>query len=164
MSGDGNPIAALTYRVEQLAVVSPELREAALFPLREFNRLANPTWYAARDLPENAPQPVNLFAFDAAGQVIAGLFAETQFHWLKTQILAVHPNQRRQGLGKRLMLEAETIALQRGCCNAYVDTMEYQAPAFYERLGYTLAGRFPDWDSHGHAKCFYIKQLVAPMR
>jgi GNAT superfamily N-acetyltransferase len=160
MSGGRHSAAGQAIRIEQLLTVSPELREAALAPLRAFNQAANPIWYAARDLPENAPVPLNLFAFDAANRVIAGLFGETQFRWLKVQLLAVHADHRHKGLGTRLMLESEALGLARGCRHAYVDTMEYQAPAFYEGLGYVLAGRFPDWDSHGHAKLFYIKQLV----
>jgi hypothetical protein len=39
--------------------------------------------------------------------------------------------------------------------------MDYQAPDFYQCLGYTIAGRLDDWDSHGHAKLFLVKRLIA---
>ena len=38
--------------------------------------------------------------------------------------------------------------------------MDYQAPDFYESLGYTITGRLDDWDSHGHAKLFLVKRLI----
>ena len=37
--------------------------------------------------------------------------------------------------------------------------MSYQAPEFYERLGYHVVGRIPDWDSHGHDKLYFTKDL-----
>jgi GNAT superfamily N-acetyltransferase len=149
-------------RIELIEQASPELREAVHSVLRTFNRQANPAWYAARALPENEPRPLNLFAFDNLGQARGGLFGETQFLWLKVSILAVHADFRQQGLGRRLMQQAEAIASERGCRFAYVDTMETQAPTFYEKLGYQIAGRLDNWDSHGHAKFFLTKTLRLP--
>ena len=146
-------------RIELIANPSPELAESIHCELRTYNRQANPAWYAARELPENEPQPLNLFAFDAAGQPRAGLFGEIVFLWLKVSILAVHHDYRRQGLGKQLMQRAEAIAVERGCQFAYVDTLETQAPEFYTRLGYQIVGRLDNWDSHGHAKLFLTKML-----
>jgi len=57
---------------------------------------------------------------------------------------------------------AEQEATARGCRYAYVDTMDYQAPTFYRKLGYQLAGQLDDWNSRGHAKCFFTKRLVGP--
>ena len=152
MSGD--------YRLEQIASLSPELYQAVVSELKAFNRAANPDWYVGRELPENAPQPLNLVAFQTSGQVRGGLLGETQFHWLKISILVVHPDCRGQGLGTWLMNEAERIGRERGCQRAFLDTMEYQAPVFYQRLGYEISGRIDDWDSHGHAKFFMTKSLV----
>lgn len=147
-------------RIEQITDVSPELRETVLRELRKFNRASSPDFYAARELPENAPQPLNLFAFRDEGQPCGGLFGETSLLWLKVHLLVVQPASRQRGIGTRLMREAEQIAITRGCRHAYVDTMEYQAPAFYEQLGYEVSGRLPNWDSHGHAKVFLTKLLT----
>lgn len=146
-------------RMELITDVSPELREVVQRELRAFNRAANPDFYAARELPENAPQPLNLIAFDESGQPRGGLFGEAFLLWLKIHILTVQAGCRNQGLGTQLMYEAERIALARGCQFSYVDTMDYQAPAFYEQLGYTIIGRLPNWDSYGHAKIFLTKTL-----
>lgn len=146
-------------RFELIDEPSPELREAVNIHLRTFNLQANPAWYAARLLAENESRPLNLFALDEDGQPRGGLFAETQFLWLKISILSIHADCRGQGLGTRLMNQAEAIAISRGCQFVYVDTMEYQAPRFYEKLGYTIVCRLPNWDSHGHAKVLMTKQL-----
>lgn len=153
------PVNRPSYRLELINQASPELREAVNVELRRHNRAANPAWHAARELPANDAQPLHLFAFAADGQVCGGLFAETQFLWLKVSILAVCECCRGQGLGSRLLREGERVALERGCQFAFLDTMEYQAPAFYERRGYQQVGRLPNWDSHGHAKLFYMKVI-----
>jgi len=144
-------------RIELVENASPELLEAVQMHLREYNRAANPDWYAARSFSE--PLPLQLFAFAESGAPLGGLLAETQFLWLKISILVVLPDFRRQGLGQQLMQKAESIALARGCRLAYLDTMEYQAPRFYEKLGYSVVGRLDNWDSHGHAKLFMTKEL-----
>ena len=37
--------------------------------------------------------------------------------------------------------------------------MDYQAPGFYQSIGYQIAGQLDDWDSHGHTKYFLGKDL-----
>jgi ribosomal protein S18 acetylase RimI-like enzyme len=54
---------------------------------------------------------------------------------------------------------AEREAVARGCRHAFLDTMDYQAPDFYQKLGYQIAGKLDDWDSHGHAQFLFTKQL-----
>jgi len=128
--------------------------------LREHNLAANAEFMTARERPEHAAWPLYAVAIDAAsGRVIGGLVAETQFAWLKIAIMTIDPSFRRQGVGQALLDAAEREAVMRDCRYAYVDTMDYQAPAFYERAGYGMAGRLEDWDSHGHAKLFMTKRL-----
>ena len=134
-------------------------REAICDELRRFNVESNGAFFAARELPANAPRPLCAVARDSAGRLLGGLLAETQFAWMKLSIMAIIPAARRCGIGSRLLAAAEAEALVRGCRYGYVDTMEYQAPAFYQKLGYQIAGRLEDWDSHGHAKLFLVKPL-----
>jgi len=90
---------------------------------------------------------------------VGGLMAETQFKWLKVLLMAVAEGHRGRGVGRGLLAIAEREASARGCEYAFLDTMEYQAPGFYQKLGYVVAGRLEDWDSHGHAKFFFTKRL-----
>ena len=134
--------------------------EAINFHLRGYNRAHNAAFYQARDLPENAVQPLNILAYDAEGAIVGGLIAETQFLWLKIAVMAVAEHARRRGVGRKLVELAEQEAVARRCRHAYVDTFDYQAPDFYQKLGYQLVGKLENWDSHGHAKCFFTKQLA----
>jgi len=140
--------------------LAPCDREAICDELRRFNIENNRAFFAARELPANAARPLSLAARDAQGRLLGGLLAETQFAWMKVSIMAVIPAARGRGIGSRLMAAAEGEAVVRGCRYAYADTMDYQAPAFYQKLGYAIAGKLEEWDSHGHAKLFFTKRLA----
>ena len=129
--------------------------------LREHNHASNSAFMAERERPEHRPRPLVILAQGASG-VVGGLLAETEFAWLKISIMAVDPAWRSRGIGSALLIEAERQAAERGCRFAYVDTMDYQAPRFYPARGYETLCRITDWDSHGHAKLFFRKELQPP--
>jgi GNAT superfamily N-acetyltransferase len=145
--------------VAETGSASEEALEAIRRELRAYNRAANPAFFALRDAPENAPRPLHVVARDAGGAVVGGLLGETCLAWFDIDILSVREGDRRRGVGRRIMLAAETEAAARGCRWVSVDTMDYQAPGFYERLGYTAVGRFEDRDGHGHTKLFFTKRI-----
>jgi GNAT superfamily N-acetyltransferase len=147
-------------RIEAIDNPDETLREAVNVELRGHNEHANPIYWEKSGQPENDERPLNLFAFASDGVVIAGLFASTRFSWLKIIIMSTKRDRRSQGIGRALLAQAETIARERGCKYAYVDTMEYQAPGFYSKAGYHLTGTLEDWDSHGHKKFFFVKNLL----
>ena len=53
---------------------------------------------------------------------------------------------------------AEEIARARGCIGIRLDTMSFQAPAFYRRLGYSEFGRIEDYPP-GHTRLWFMKRL-----
>ncbi|HEV7405035.1 MAG TPA: GNAT family N-acetyltransferase [Chthoniobacteraceae bacterium] len=126
--------------------------------LREYNWTANPHFMERIHQPEHEARALVLLA-GAGSEIVGGLLAETQLAWLRISIMAVRPEWRSRGIGAALLAEAERQAMARGCRQAYVDTMEYQAPRFYLAHGFQIAGRIPDWDSHGHAKLYLTKRL-----
>lgn len=145
-------------RIDLIESASEELLDSVRLPLREYNRAASPDFYVVYEDPKNT-LPLNLFAFNDDNQCIAGLLGATLLSWLKIDVLSVCPEYRRQGLGAALLHRAEDEAKNRGCIYAFLDTMTYQAPDYYPRLGYMEVGRIKDWDSHGHDKLFFTKTL-----
>lgn len=105
-----------------------------------------------------APEPVKLKIMES-GWIIAGLVGFTLWEWLYIETLAVDANHRGQGLGRRLVMEAERIARERSCHAAWVDTFSFQAPEFYKRLGYTPFGTLPDFPA-GQQRIFFRKELT----
>ena len=75
-----------------------------------------------------------VFARDGES-IVAGLAGETYSGWLFIRYLWVSDALRGQGIGRKLMGDAEARALERGCHSAWVDTFSFQAPGFYPRLG-----------------------------
>ena len=73
--------------------------------------------------------------------------------------LWVHPLQRGQGLGRSLLHAAEQEAARRGCEQVVLSTHSFQAPAFYERLGFTRAGAVTGYP-RGEAFLLMVKPLA----
>ncbi|WP_172682513.1 GNAT family N-acetyltransferase [Verrucomicrobium spinosum] len=126
--------------------------------LREHNWTANQDFMEQLQQPEHQARALVLLARRDA-RVVGGLIAETQMAWLRISIMAVSPECRSQGIGAALLAEAERLAVGCGCRHAYVDTMEYQEPRFYLAHRFSIVGQIPDWDSRGHAKLYFSKDL-----
>lgn len=103
-------------------------------------------------------QPLAIFVRDAAQSLVAGLSGYTWGHSCKIEWLWVAPASRGQGYGKALLQAAEAEAQQRGCHVVVVDTHSFQAPAFYQKLGYTVMGSYTDFP-YQHGQIFLQKRL-----
>jgi GNAT superfamily N-acetyltransferase len=89
---------------------------------------------------EPAEEPVRIFLRDEHGQVVGGLLGHIRWRWLYVAKLWIDDAHRGAGHGVELMAAAESHARARDCLGAYLDTFEYQARPFYEKLGYALFG------------------------
>jgi GNAT superfamily N-acetyltransferase len=72
--------------------------------------------------------------------VIGGLWGADDFGWAFIIYLYVPPVLRGQRIGQRLVREAEAIALRRGMVGVWLNTLDFQARGFYEKLGYDVFG------------------------
>jgi ribosomal protein S18 acetylase RimI-like enzyme len=102
--------------------------------------------------------PVNLFLRDAGDEVVGGLLGSIWGGVLYVRILWVSETLRGRGFGRRLMEMAERRAMERGCRHVFLDTFSFQAPGFYENLGYQTYAKAEDWPV-GHAHHFLRKDL-----
>lgn len=95
---------------------------------------------------------------DDAGRVIAGFSGHTWGGCCYVSHVWVHEQHRGQGLGKTLLQVAETEARNRNCMQVVLLTHSFQAPGFYEHLGYerkyAIEGR-----PKGHSDVVYVKLL-----
>jgi len=80
-----------------------------------------------------------------------GTTVEINFLWLAERL-------RGQGIGQRLMAEIEKAAVQRGAHQAVLSTYTFQAPEFYEKLGYEIVATI-DGLGKGHKK-FYLRKSL----
>ena len=88
--------------------------------------------------------PLNLVEYDERGNLIGGILGGTYWGWMYVDILWVHEAYRRQGIGSKLLAEAEKEAIRRGCHHVHLDTMSWQAPEFYLKHGYEVVGILND--------------------
>ena len=102
--------------------------------------------------------PLNIVEYDAEGNVIAGIVAGTYWGWMYVDILWVHEEYRKKGIGSKLLSAAEKEAVLRGCHHVHLDTMSWQAPEFYKKHGYEIIGVLPDVPK-GYLKYLLMKAL-----
>lgn len=102
--------------------------------------------------------PLRVTVKTDAGGILGGLIARTWWGGLDIQYLWIEENHRKNGWGRQLMQAAEEEACKRGCHMAYVDTFDFQAVEFYQKLGYRSYGKLPDF-AHQHTRHYLAKKL-----
>jgi GNAT superfamily N-acetyltransferase len=93
-----------------------------------------------------------------AGDLIAGYSGHTWGGCCVITHLWVAQSFRGRGLGRQLLESAETEALRRNCRHAIVSTHSFQAPGFYERMGFDPVATVADWPA-GHSAAIYRRIL-----
>ena len=140
---------AMGFSLRLSDVADEEVRRAMVAPLVQFNE--------SRAGPSGS-RPLVVELRDADGAIVGGLWGATAYGWLFTQLLVVPERSRGQGLGRQLVSLAEAEAMERGCHAAWLDTFEFQARAFYERIGYSCFATLPDYP-RGFSRYFMRKDL-----
>lgn len=130
--------------------VTAQAREAILKPLRAYN---------LSHTGEMPFETVGILLRDPATQeVVGGLYGKISYGWLFIELLSIPDPMRTQGTGTRLMRAAEDLARERGCAGIWLDTFSFQAPGFYQKLGFSEFGLIADYPP-GHQRHFFQKRL-----
>jgi GNAT superfamily N-acetyltransferase len=90
--------------------------------------------------PETS-KPLSVICRDECGSLIGGIAGRTIYRQFLIDVLWIEKGSRRTGLGRKLMEMAEIEARVRGCLAAQVDTLSFQGPGFYEKLGFETIGK-----------------------
>jgi GNAT superfamily N-acetyltransferase len=96
--------------------------------LNEFN---------SKHVPNGIYEEINL-CFKDKDEIVAGLNSAISWNWMEIDILWVDDIYRGQGLGRRLLEEAERIARAKSCTFIKLNTFSFQAPEFYKKYGYEV--------------------------
>jgi GNAT superfamily N-acetyltransferase len=107
------------------------------------------------DVGDRDWKPVNFALRSDDGSMVGGIHGATMWGWLMIDGLWLSPTLRGQGLGRKLLLAAETEAISRGCRSSWLGTFDFQARDFYEHLGYMVFAElpgFPPGHTHFHLK------------
>ena len=116
------------------------------------------TKYNNERVGDDLHAPIGIVEYDDKGDLIGGIIGGTYWGWMYVDILWVREDHRQNGIGSRLLAEAEAEALRRGCHHVHLDTMSWQAPEFYKKHGYDVIGILPDVPK-GNQKYLMMKTL-----
>lgn len=91
---------------------APAIRTALVDPLARFND--------AQAGPQHGYRPLVITVSDPDTEaIVGGLWGNTAYSHLQIELLFLPDSLRGAGLGRRLMLDAETEAMRRGCRGAW---------------------------------------------
>jgi GNAT superfamily N-acetyltransferase len=106
--------------------------------------------------PSENWQCVGFYVLDEGGQLAGGIQGKFEWDWLHITILWVR--NRGQGLGRQLVEAAEGFAREHGKRGLFLDTLDFQARPFYERLGFSVIGKIEN-AAGASARYFMLKQI-----
>ncbi len=92
--------------------------------------------------------------------MIGGIYVFAHPGWAYVDLVWTRDDQRGKGLGRKLMAKAEDEAQKRACHSAYLWTQDFEAPGFYEKLGYRRFVVLEDFIP-GHQRIGFMKRLAA---
>ncbi|WP_151735034.1 GNAT family N-acetyltransferase ['Paenibacillus yunnanensis' Narsing Rao et al. 2020] len=100
---------------------------------------------------------VELTMADGSGEIKAGITASIYWRQMHVDFLWVDESLRGQQVGTKLLEQAEQLARKHGCRYIRLETFSFQAPDFYQKLGFTIFGVLDDSPYDG-AKEYYLKK------
>lgn len=96
------------------------------------------------------------FCFQINGKNIGTCGVQLFWNQLHIKYLVVDEKHRGQGIGRKLLNHALNYGAKHGCTFAFVETMSFQAPEFYQKHGFKIELR-----RDGYAKnqsFYYLKK------
>ncbi|WP_131782141.1 GNAT family N-acetyltransferase [Legionella gresilensis] len=88
-------------------------------------------------------KPFTLYFTDKNDQIIAGIKGEIFEQVCMVQMAWVTEKERHKGLGHKLFKKLEEVACNYNCEFIQLDTAQFQAKPFYEKLGYSTVATLP---------------------
>jgi GNAT superfamily N-acetyltransferase len=105
-------------------------------------------------------QLFGLFLRSADGIAIGGANGWSWGETCYVRNFFIPAHLRGRGLGARLMADVEGEARKRGCRQILLETHSFQAPGFYQKLGFAVTGRVEHYPV-GHSYLTMVKRLAA---
>lgn len=100
---------------------------------------------------------VGFYALDDKGELLGGVQGSFEWDWVHIAHLWV--KEQRCGLGKTLMQKIEDYAKEKGKTGIQLDTYDFQARPFYEKMGYSVFGTIEN-AAGKYAHYYMAKRLV----
>jgi len=105
------------------------------------------------------PKPFSFYYQDNAKNIIAGITGYYANKYARVDYTWVHENYRHKKLGKKLFTALEFFLREHHCEFIQLDTFDFQAKPFYEKLGFICVGMVPKW-IEGH-DCYFMRKRIS---
>ncbi len=116
-------------RLEHFKTIPKEYEEILI------QEISNDAFDAKGFLPMRS---FSIFIKDSEENIRGGITGTVLFGSLYVDSLWVHKNLQNQGWGSQLIHEAEKIGKEQGALFVTLNTMDWQALPFYQKLGYSI--------------------------
>ncbi|AEV86537.1 Streptothricin acetyltransferase [Actinoplanes sp. SE50] len=115
--------------------------------------------FNAAATPEVAPAEELTVRVEQEGELVAGVSGWTWGQAAGIGMTWVREDHRGTGVGTGAMTAFESEARSRGCTHVFVTSFTFQAPAFYQRLGYREIFRWESVPTTGRDDVHLRKEL-----
>ena len=104
-------------------------------------------------------RPLNVVVKDRdTGVIVGGIHGRTSLGLLFVDLVFLPEEWRGRDVGMRMMRAAEDEARRRGCKSGVLCTISFQAPGFYQLLGWRVFGEIA-CDPSGTSRLFMTKDF-----
>ncbi|UCG00791.1 MAG: GNAT family N-acetyltransferase [Candidatus Heimdallarchaeota archaeon] len=105
------------------------------------------------------PTPdISLVLKDSSGNIVGGVITSMLTGVMHLEVLWIDETYRGRGLGRDLVLQAERIGKKKGYSASQTWTFSFQAPEFYQSIGYKVVGIF-DGYTNGITEYILLKKF-----
>ncbi|MDM5337435.1 GNAT family N-acetyltransferase [Fictibacillus enclensis] len=121
--------------------------------LIEFN-LAN--------VPDDLKHPVKNVSFmvrDDEGNIWGGITGKIAWRQLYVDFLWLDESLRGKRYGEELLKRAEDVAREHNCSQIQLNTLSFQAPGFYQKYGFEVAGIIDGFPGPDQKQYYMVKKL-----
>lgn len=116
-------------------------------------------YHANQGHPRKKRDFLTILIKDKKNSVLGGIIVTFLWNGMEIETLWTDESIRGKGYGTKLVEMVEEEALKKGCSIAYTNTFTWQAPEFYEKLGYTLYGKLDNFPK-GNSLSYFYKELI----
>ncbi|WP_208560059.1 GNAT family N-acetyltransferase [Marinilactibacillus kalidii] len=99
------------------------------------------------------------FVYKEEDQVLGRIVGHVQWDHIKIELFYVSKQTQGKGIGSKLLAHVETIARDEHYRYVYLETMSFNAPAFYQKHGYEIIGQIENSPLPGETRYFMKKDM-----
>lgn len=90
-------------------------------------------------------KPFTIYIIDDNKSILCGLYGCHFDKYIRVDMTWVDESYRKKGFGKKLFQKLDEYARQKHCKYIQLDTFDFQAKPFYEKMGFECIGTIPKW-------------------